>query len=411
MRLLGLAFRLSTAKLHSPLFVRCLAKKYQLPKSPAGIRKRASRNFRKPLRVMANTRVLSPGEVAIEKADPNPQSEWYQNLNIHLICPECKEVPPNLIEEFTNGDTVCQSCGLVLGERIVDTRSEWRTFSNDDQGNDDPSRVGDAANPLLNGSQLQTNISFGDGGRNNRDLHRAQNKATHDKTTKTLLAAYKQIGSLCEACAMPMTVADSAKHLFKMTEDAKAFKGKSQDAVIAGCIFIACRQNQVPRTFREIFALTKVSKKEIGRTFKALEKFLSEKTKAEGNQVTHGGHILPGASYKTTESTRADELALRFASRLSLHNRIGHIAAELSNRTTETGVIAGRSPLSAAAACIYMISHLMGDPRSPKQISDIVSVSDGTIRTAYKLLHAKREQLIDDEWLKKGGDMSKLPAA
>jgi transcription initiation factor TFIIB len=51
-------------------------------------------------------------------------------------------------QEFSAGDIICGSCGLVLQSHIVDTRSEWRTFSNDDQGGDDPSRVGDAGNPL-----------------------------------------------------------------------------------------------------------------------------------------------------------------------------------------------------------------------------------------------------------------------
>lgn len=198
---------------------------------------------------------------------------------MQIMCRDCKEIPPNLVEEFSSGDMVCGSCGLVLGDRIIDTRSEWRTFSNDDQNNDDPSRVGDGANPLLNGSQLQTTISFGDGGSKARDLHRAQNKATHDKSTKTLLAAYKEIGAFCDASHIPKTVSDTAKHLFKMVNDAGAFKGKSQDAIIAGCIFIACRQCKVPRTFREIFALTDVSKKEIGRIFKSLEKFFANQNK------------------------------------------------------------------------------------------------------------------------------------
>lgn len=35
-------------------------------------------------------------------------------------------MPPNLVEEFSSGDTVCGSCGRVLGERAIDTRSEWR---------------------------------------------------------------------------------------------------------------------------------------------------------------------------------------------------------------------------------------------------------------------------------------------
>ena len=186
---------------------------------------------------------------------------WKPDMNMNLICRDCREDPPNLVEEFSSGDMVCGSCGLVLGGRIVDTRSEWRTFSNDDQGGDDPSRVGDAANPLLNGAQLHTNIAFGGGnaGRS-KDLQRAQNKANHNKATKTLVAAYKEIDTFCESMSIPKAVADSAKGQFKEVHEAGAFRGKSQETLIAGVIFISCRQHKVPRTFREIFALTKVTK-------------------------------------------------------------------------------------------------------------------------------------------------------
>ncbi|TKA63020.1 hypothetical protein B0A49_11424 [Cryomyces minteri] len=356
--------------------------------------------------------VLSPGAVVDPEPGPMKEPEWQENLNIHLICPDCKEDPPNLADEHASGDTVCDSCGLVLSGRVVDTRSEWRTFSNDDQGNDDPSRVGDAANPLLNGSQLQTSISFGDGSARAKELHRAQNKATHDKSTKTLLAAYKQIGALCDGYSMPHTVADTAKHLYKLTDDAKAFKGKSTDALIAGCIFIACRQNGVPRTFREVFELTKVSKKEIGKTFKALEKFFAAQNKEKrGTAVSAGGMVLSNDSYTTTTSTNPGELCIRFCSILGLDQRCTMISQDLANQMATAGALAGRSPLSAAAACIYMASSLMGQPRTPKQISEAAKVSDSTIRNAYKYLYQEKEKLINPEWLTKGGDMSRLPVA
>lgn len=228
-------------------------------------------------------------------SDKGGATEWSENLNMSLICKDCREDPPNLIEEFSSGDMVCGSCGLVLGDRIVDTRSEWRTFSNDDQGNDDPSRVGDGANPLLNGSQLQTTIAFGDGSARSRDLLRAQGKSSTDKATKTLLSAYKEIGAHCDAVNIPKNVSDTAKHLFKLVDDAKAFKGKAQEAIIAGCIFIACRQCGVPRTFREIFALTKVSKKEIGRTFKALEKFFAQDSAGKAAMANASGKLSESA--------------------------------------------------------------------------------------------------------------------
>lgn len=235
-----------------------------------------------------------------QPSQPLEQTAWKEDLNLQLICRDCKEVPPNLVEEFASGDTVCGSCGLVLGERIVDTRSEWRTFSNDDQNTDDPSRVGDGPNELLDGEQLHTTIAFEAGGNaKSRDLHRAQNKAIHDKVSKTLLAAYKEIGALCDSRSIPQETTTAAKQLFKQVSDGNAVRTKSQETVIAGCIFIACRQTGWPRTFKEIFTLTKVSKAEIGRTFKTLEKFFQaenakKKAKAEeaGGKFTSVGCML-----------------------------------------------------------------------------------------------------------------------
>jgi transcription initiation factor TFIIB len=362
----------------------------------------------------------------------NAEQEWSQNLNMTAMCKECKEMPPNLVEEFSSGDLVCGSCGLVIGDRIVDTRSEWRTFSNDDQGTDDPSRVGDGANPLLNGSQLVTSIAYGEN-KGAHDLHRAHGRSTADKATKGLLAAYKEIGAHCDAVNIPKNVSDTAKHLFKLVDDAKAFKGKSQEAIIAGCIFIACRQCQVPRTFREIYALTKVSKKDIGRTFKALEKFFAEDNLKKNDNASKGkmsvlainfvlyinsvslkGLGQPGdPTYKATTSTNAVDLCIRYCSSLGLKGQqFVKVSQGLADKMSSVGDLAGRSPLSVAAACIYMASYLLGKPKSPKEISAVAGVSDGTIRTAYKYLYQERERLIEPSWIENGkGNMENLPAA
>ena len=233
-----------------------------------------------------------------------------------------------------------------------------------------------------------------------------------------LLAAYKEIGAHCDAVNIPKNVSDNAKFLYKQVDDAKAFKGKSQEAIIGGCIFIACRQCGVPRTFREIYALTKVSKKELGRTFKALEAFLNAESNKKANAV--GGKLRKNAIlrlkyidiicegppvqqqdlYKSTQSTNAVDLCLRYCSQLGLKAQIFvKVSQGLASNMAQVPDLAGRSPLSIAAACIYMASHLLGKGKSPKDISLIAGVSDGTIRTAYKYLYDAREKLIDPEWL------------
>lgn len=65
--------------------------------------------------------------------------------------------------------TRCCLSTRLLGDRVIDVGSEWRTFSNE-KALKDPSRVGDAQNPLLNGGDLTTMIGKVGGCRDNRRL-------------------------------------------------------------------------------------------------------------------------------------------------------------------------------------------------------------------------------------------------
>lgn len=60
------------------------------------------------------------------KAATSQKDDFVPDLNLRLLCPECKIDPPNLVEEFASGDLVCATCGLVVGDKIIDTRSECK---------------------------------------------------------------------------------------------------------------------------------------------------------------------------------------------------------------------------------------------------------------------------------------------
>ena len=163
--------------------------------------------------------------------------------------------------------------GLVLGNRIVDTRSEWRNFSNSDEGRGDQSRVGAASDPLLEGIQGldSTTISGLDGGSGrSRELNKTQIKVV-GRSEKHLLSTFKQIQVMCEQIGLSRVVIDCTKQFYKKVDDEKLLRGKGTECIIAACIYIACREQRVTRTFKEICALTKVSKKDIGRCYKLLQ--------------------------------------------------------------------------------------------------------------------------------------------
>jgi transcription initiation factor TFIIB len=308
------------------------------------------------------------------------------DLNVMLGCTDCGDAKPPIIEDFSAGDLICGNCGLVLGDRIVDTRSEWRTFAND-EGNGDPSRVGAAADPILGTNQLDTLISNRDGRSSSasKDLSKIQAKSVMTKSNeRNLVKSFKDISAMCDHIALPKIISDIAKQLYKRVEDEKLVKSKSNEVVMASCIFIACRQENVPRTFKEICALTRVPKKEIGRCFKLLCREFET-----GVRTMQSGDVMS-----------------RFCNSLKLGMEIERAAVEVASKARDIKYLAGKTPVSIAAACIYFVSHLFGSSRTPKEISEVAGVTEMTIKTSYKALYKESEHVMKNV---KGGDVKLLP--
>ncbi|KAI9294005.1 cyclin-like protein [Neoconidiobolus thromboides FSU 785] len=290
------------------------------------------------------------------------------------MCKDCRNPIPNIVEEFASGDLVCGDCGLILGDRIIDTRSEWRTFANDE--GDDPSRVGAAANPLLEGNQLDTGISkLGVTSAAGKDMIRFVNRANNNKGIRGRLQAFKDIAAMCEAANYSKPVIEKAKAIYKLAEESKSISTKKTEVIIAACIFMACRREGVPRTFKEISSLARVTTSDIGKAYKTLKRNIDD----EGEQTT----------------TSTADLMPRFCSLLNLPMEVQNAASNLAQSATNIHSVAGRSPVSIAAAAIYFMSHLFQQGRSLKQISDVSGVSSSTIKSAYKTLANEKTTLVD----------------
>jgi len=334
-----------------------------------------------------------PFPLAAPQTKSAQQPSFGPDLAVRLICPECRDPNPNIVEEFGSGDLVCGNCGLVLGDRIVDTRSEWRTFANDE--GDDPSRVGAASDPLMEGmEQLDTVISFRDGGSGiARELQRAASRSQNSRSERNLLTAFRDISTWCDQFSLPKTISDIAKQLYKRSDEEKLLRGKPLDAVIAACIFIACRQAHVPRTFREICNLTNVSKKVLGQCYKALEQAFN---------------LSPGATAAQTNATAQspssgpETLLVRYCNHLDLPANVQAICADIIVAARKHGIADGRSPVSIAGGAIFFTCHLLGKVKSVRDISAVAGVSEGTIKLVYRLYYAEKEKLVKQEWIDDG---------
>eukprot|EP01137_Pigoraptor_chileana_P022382 Opistho-2@87252 len=326
--------------------------------------------------------MMPPVVVKAEGQRPGPPADTHR---VKYHCKNCRNPDPPLIEDYRAGDLICGDCGLVLGDRVLDVRSEWRTFSNDkNESSGDPSRVGG----ITDGIHLNTQIASGP---NSRDLGRIHGKMHkehgHDKH---FLEALNEIRQMSDRIQLTLNICERAKQLYRQIFEHGALKGRKMEAVAAACIYIACRQENVPRTFKEICAVANnVPVKEIGRCYK----FISQTLEIQS----------------TMNTIKSDDYMARFCSLLRLPKNIENAAKHVAVQAGNLNLTSGKNPVSVAAAAIYMVSQVSDFPKSQKDIRDIAGVADVTIRNAYRDIYPMRSQLFPATFVVDKNRLDSLP--
>ncbi|XP_057547802.1 transcription initiation factor IIB-2-like [Amaranthus tricolor] len=304
-------------------------------------------------------------------------------------CTDCKK-HTEVVFDHSAGDTVCSECGLVLESHSIDETSEWRTFANESNDND-PVRVGGPTNPLLTDGGLSTVISKPNGTTGDylsSSLGRWQNRGANPD--RGLILAFKTIATMADRLGLVSTIKDRASEIFKKVEDQKSSRGRNQDAILAACLYIACRQEDKPRTVKEICSVANgATKKEIGRA----KEYIVKQLEVEMGQAVDMGTIHAG------------DFLRRFCSNLGMNNQAMKAAQEAVKKSEEIDI--RRSPISIAAAVIYIVTQLSEQKKPLRDISLATGVAEGTIRNAYKDLYPHISKIIPT-WYAKEEDLKNL---
>uniref|UniRef100_M4CK96 TFIIB-type domain-containing protein n=1 Tax=Brassica campestris TaxID=3711 RepID=M4CK96_BRACM len=296
-------------------------------------------------------------------------------------CTDCKK-ETELVVDHSAGDTLCSECGLVLESHSIDETSEWRTFANE-SSNADPNRVGGPTNPLLADSALTTVIAKTNGSSGDFFVEFAGELRVLNWFGSDRIIDFERLG-------LVGTIKDRANEIFKRLEDQKSTRGRNQDALLAACLYISCRQEDKPRTIKEICSVANgATKKEMGRAKDFIVKTLGLET---GHSVEMG-------------AIHAGDFMKRFCSNLGMSHQAVRAAEEAVKKSEEFDI--RRSPISIAAVVIYIITQLSDDKKPLKDIAIATGVAEGTIRNSYKDLYPHLQK-IAPSWYAKEEDLKNL---
>ena len=287
-------------------------------------------------------------------------------------CPECNS--HHLIEDYDHAEVICEKCGLVLEDNIIDHGADWSAYNPEDKLKNE--RVGAPMTLTRHDKGLSTEISWSDRDSNGRALSRHRrtkfyrlrrlHKLTKTSTTReyNIVRALAEISHRGSKMGLPKDVVETAAYVYRKAHKENITRGRSIACISAASIYIACRQCHLPRTLDEVSKMFELRRRDVSRTYNCIVRILKIK--------------IPIATPQNYIS--------RLCGQLHLNGETQAIVKELLTEAGEKGLITGRSPLAIVGALIYIASNMTHDKRTQSEIALAANVTEVTIRNRYKEL-------------------------
>ncbi|MCU4742308.1 transcription initiation factor IIB [Halobacteria archaeon AArc-m2/3/4] len=285
-------------------------------------------------------------------------------------CPECET--DTLVKSSDGSELVCEECGLVSEEGQIDMGPEWRAFNHSER--QQKSRVGAPITNTMHDKGLTTTIDWKDKdtyGRSLSSKKRSQMNRlrkwqerirTKDAGERNLQFALSETDRMASALGVPRSVREVASVLYRRALEEDLIRGRSIEGVATSTLYAACRMEGIPRSLEEVSAVSRVERKEIGRTYRYVSQELG----------------------LAMEPVDPKKYVPRFCSELELSEEVQSKANEIIETTAEQGMLSGKSPTGYAAAAIYAASLLCNEKKTQRAVADVAQVTEVTIRNRYQ---------------------------
>jgi len=284
-------------------------------------------------------------------------------------CPECGSI--NLFYDEHKGEIICNECGLVIEEKMVDTGQELH-------GQFDKSEKKGRGGAPLSMQKFDKGLTTNVGeisdiykleaGQTRKFLRlKKWQERVSTSLERNLRLAMAELRRVASFLNLPNVVKDEASRVYNFVLQRGLVRGRSMESVIAACIYAACRSYNIPRTLDEIANASDIERKEIGRTYR---------------------FIMRKMGIKVKPSSPKDYIS-RFASILHLSPKTQNQALIILKKAAISELTSGRGPAGIAAAALYVAALLNNEKKTQREVADVAGITEVTIRNRYKELIEK----------------------
>jgi transcription initiation factor TFIIB len=263
---------------------------------------------------------------------------------------------------------------MVLKDKIVETGPEWRHFSED--GKESRSRTGIPTSIAQHDMGLATVIGASNRDASGRSLPGPMKSTVerlrtwdrrsqvHESTDRNLRQAFSELQRLSDKLVVSEAVTERAAYFYRKALERKLVRGRSISSIIGASLYAACRDGQIPRTLKDVAAVSDVKKKDLARSYRLLYREMDLRM-----PVADPARCISG-----------------IASRARMTEKTQRRAREILRMAQAARISAGKDPMGLAASALYVACTLEGEQKTQKDVAAAARVTEVTIRNRYKTL-------------------------
>jgi len=326
---------------------------------------------------MKNMVLVPSNKISINESN-NDNDNVNSTSETSTVCPLCK-IDNAIITDPKSGEIICSKCGMVVSDKLLERRQEWRTFAMDET--EGRARTGLPSSLARHDMGLSTVIGKGntDASRNKIEpsmlstIHRLRTwdfrTQVYSSTDRTLRIAFSELDSLKNKLGLSDAIIEKTAYIYRKAQEKGMLRGRSIPAVLAAAIYIACRQMEVPRTLDDIATISNIKRKSIAKCQRELIFELHLK--------------IP-----TIDTTKCIG---RVANKANISEKTKHQAINIMNEVIKNGISAGKDPMGLAATVLYASCLKTGEKKTKVDLASAAQITEVTIRNRFKDLKNRLE--------------------
>jgi transcription initiation factor TFIIB len=290
----------------------------------------------------------------------------------------------SVIADQESGEIICVGCGEVIANGMAQIPTEWHVNHHDPQSLmwDQVSATFSFNLPITSQSTLI--------GKENRDAsgrhldHRLQEKFANlrkwdhilqfDSETRSLNQIILSLRRCKDKLGLQFSVIQKTAQIYKRVQNNKMVRGRTTQAVLAACVYIACRQVGIPRTLNDVARANNITFKEISSAYRQIVLKFDLKMP-----------LIDQLHYLN-----------RLANSTGVCEKVKRHSIRVMDELVKRELTAGKDPMGLAAAVLYLICQQYGDEtRTQRFFADIAGVTDVTIRNRCSELRDEIMSMVD----------------